>query len=1423
MTTPDSNHQAKTSSGAPSAQEVAQQGQSQPKRARTWPRWVLLPLILLAVLAWTMLTQTGTRALVNGVAFLLHGQLQVGQVQGRLADQFEIDSLVWKGADVQLDFTQIKIHWQPAALLLGRVDVQEIQAQKLAVWTRKHDQALLEPAHLVLPLDIKIAQAQLSEFVLGDSLGEAKQSVKVRLHALHASVDSNATRHQVRWRLGSEWGSLQAQVVLKANRPFDIQSQFEYRGQVLEDLPQLALQGSLNGNLARMQLQAQPLYTTEQTPASLVAAQAKFDIDLQIFQTNVIRSAQLFVRNLDPRALHRQAPQARLDIDMQILPKAPREDKVSVKKKNRLSALTTLGEKLLPPSEKTVTSSSSTSSLWGRITIRNHEAGPWDQSRVPVQQLNADIRWSPQVIHIDQVRVQLSEGRVDGQLQWLLSDKAQTHKLNSKWQVQEVNLSSLDTRLKPSQIAGQVSLQTREKGRIDFQAQLKDPRACLNADAYLLLDKVTSLHLSRFELSADQSQVLGQAEVKWGEQAELRGQLKLVQLDPSKWIAMPKASLDGELQVALTWAPSWKLHLQVPRLTGEIAGKKISGSSLLQWQEGQTLKVDYAQMQWGQNYLQARGRLGAEQDELLLEINADDLALLTSWSAQAMSGRVALTARARGGLQAPRWEAQVKAEDVRWPKRMSVAYANAEVAGVVGANEHLQVNLQAQQVRWGAAQQGLNSDKVPRNWWHAAQTLRELRVNLSGSRADHVMHAEAQGLDGQNLNLRLSGQLDDKAPQAMKWQGRIEQAQFSGLQASEGARPGSKELDLSLQQASSVSLARDSLVLGPMRLRGQLGKLDIEQVAWSPGRLIAQGRASDMPAQIGLNLLKLNDRFRGDLMMAADWDIALKEQMHVNLNLNRQSGDIAYLDQDGSGQALGLGISGLQLSMQGGISQGLAPQVLRLQWQAKGNRLGTWQGQAETQLARESGHWLWHSDLPLKAHMQASIQDLQWIASQLSSELVGKGQLTMAAKLDGSFAKPRYHVDVEAKALELAFASEGLLFPNGELKASLTDEVVKLDRLYFKNAVSFVPKVERLQDLNWNGKVGEFMASGEVNWRTQQGAINARWTDFPLLQRKDRWLVVSGQAGIQQVDKSWSLNGKLAANAAYFQLPKMPPPSLSSDVLISRELKLNAGEDEAAKHGLKTKFDIQLDMGPRFVFVGRGLDTALTGVLRLRGNDQSAVHASGSIATNGGLYDGYGQQLEIERGILSFQGSASNPALNIRALRKGLPVEAGVDVIGTVAKPQVRLVSEPNVPDNEKISWLVLGRGLDQFASADASLLLSAAGAILGGDGSRNLPRELVKGLGFDEFSIGPAENGGSFKLPNQTVAGSISVGSASNDQVVTIGKRMKPGIVLSFERGVSDASNAMKLSWQLGRRIRLVGRKGTDDSVDVKYSFSFN
>jgi translocation and assembly module TamB len=247
-------------------------------------------------------------------------------------------------------------------------------------------------------------------------------------------------------------------------------------------------------------------------------------------------------------------------------------------------------------------------------------------------------------------------------------------------------------------------------------------------------------------------------------------------------------------------------------------------------------------------------------------------------------------------------------------------------------------------------------------------------------------------------------------------------------------------------------------------------------------------------------------------------------------------------------------------------------------------------------------------------------------------------------------------------------------------------------------------------------------------------------------------------------------------------------------------------------------------MGNSFYFNGRGLKSRLAGELRVRSDGRGSLRGSGSIRTRDGSFDAYGQHLTIERGIVNFQGPLDNPGLNVVALRKNLPVEAGVAVTGTVLAPQVKLVSEPNVPDAEKLSWIVLGRGQDQAGGADTGLLMAAAGAILGGQGD-GISASLARGLGLDELAVVSATaGGGDSRLPGSTVAGGQSGRDANvSQQIVTVGKRLSADALVSFEQSLAGAESIVKITYYLTRRLSLIGRAGTDNSIDLFYTYSFN
>ena len=128
------------------------------------------------------------------------------------------------------------------------------------------------------------------------------------------------------------------------------------------------------------------------------------------------------------------------------------------------------------------------------------------------------------------------------------------------------------------------------------------------------------------------------------------------------------------------------------------------------------------------------------------------------------------------------------------------------------------------------------------------------------------------------------------------------------------------------------------------------------------------------------------------------------------------------------------------------------------------------------------------------------------------------------------------------------------------------------------------------------------------------------------------------------------------------------------------------------------------------------------------------------------------------------------------------------------------------------------------------ALLLPAAQALLGGSGG-GISASLAGALGFDEVSFGSSVDSRSrvqtSSVATGSVTGTASSASSSNvdsvpGQVITIGKRLSSRALLSFEQSISGTSSIVKLTYQLTRRISVIGRAGSENAVDMLFSLSF-
>ena len=169
---------------------------------------------------------------------------------------------------------------------------------------------------------------------------------------------------------------------------------------------------------------------------------------------------------------------------------------------------------------------------------------------------------------------------------------------------------------------------------------------------------------------------------------------------------------------------------------------------------------------------------------------------------------------------------------------------------------------------------------------------------------------------------------------------------------------------------------------------------------------------------------------------------------------------------------------------------------------------------------------------------------------------------------------------------------------------------------------------------------------------------------------------------------------------------------------------------------LPLSLDLEVALGTRLPLHRR---RARHAPRRPRARDDDAggtLIANGTIRAVAGTYVVFGQRLDIDRGRLMFDGPVDNPALDVVALRKNIAVEAGVELTGTVKVPRVRLVSNPPVPDDEKLSWLLTGQGLERASRNDIALLAAASASLLGERRTADHARRSRNTIGLDDISV---------------------------------------------------------------------------------------
>ncbi len=267
---------------------------------------------------------------------------------------------------------------------------------------------------------------------------------------------------------------------------------------------------------------------------------------------------------------------------------------------------------------------------------------------------------------------------------------------------------------------------------------------------------------------------------------------------------------------------------------------------------------------------------------------------------------------------------------------------------------------------------------------------------------------------------------------------------------------------------------------------------------------------------------------------------------------------------------------------------------------------------------------------------------------------------------------------------------------------------------------------------------------------------------------------------------------------------EITPPSFDTGIGASSDQVLVTGkEDKVGQAGMEVHADVRLNLGPKVRFEGFGLKTRLEGSVRAIEEPNRTSSGRGEVRLVEGRYKAYGQDLEIETGRLLFNGGPlTEPAIEIRAQRKPRDdIEVGVLVRGTLDKPVFQLFSTPAMPRERQLSWLVLGRPIEEGNGGDERAMLANAALSLGLTGTDFLAQNVRGGLGLDDISIG------------------AEAGATADQARFTVGKYLSPKLYVSYGVGIFQPGQVFKLLYELGHGFKFSTESGVHTGGDLLYT----
>ena len=1348
----------------------------------------LLVVVLALALAvgWALRSERGNAWLLSLAPFvqiegakgtLLGGDFDAQRVTIRVpggSDTVTLDGLAWRGLRVERAAAPRWVHVSIDTLSVRRVDV--------AIAPNPKPEPLKAPADLRLPVELEVRALRVGELHVSTLGAEPLRELSARVH-----VGANGgAQHRID-DIAFAWAQVQARGTanVAADAPMALSVALGLAQPSSAALPAWSAGASLVGALAAPRVQA----TLRAAPSPTRAAQS-LDVRalLRPFAAWPLGELQATSTALDLSAFGASLPATALTLQAQATSTAADQPaRISLEASNAL-------------------------------------AGRWNEARLPLRRVTLELAARPDQPSVLALRsfdaelgsAQANAGRVTGTGQW----SPQRWKLDAK--LSAIQPALLDARAPMATLSGALTLASDPSsgGTIEVKAQTEGqlvergtPRAMqwrLDGSFNPRRIEVRTLEARAGATRARLDGVLTHAspDAPWA----VKAQAELVDFDPALWWpgrddspwrkAEHRLNAKAQADISLAAnATERALPGLVAALRGEatlalgksvLAGVPLSGDATLR-STANAQAIIQTKLDADGNSARAEGRIATTGngagDAWDVTIAAPALARLAPvfklfqppGADATLAGTLSANAHLTGRWPLLTTQGQLEANALR-AGALGVQQAQARWTLGTSAGAPVEATLtlaQASLMRGAAPGPSLESAQLTLAGTGRAHTL-EVRAE-SKARAPAWLDAVPTGATRTLALLRAQGGLVDTPTSG--WRGTIQQLDLRANAS--GATPLLRTNDVALDVRWASDPARATVQPGRAELLG--GAIRWSRITWqaaSGAGTYAQieAEAEIEPLRIAPLLARAQPDFGwgGDLRVAGRIKLKSAPTFGADIVIERSSGDLTVTDELGT---LALGLTDLRLGLAAdngtwNFTQGLA-----------GNALGVFAGAV---VARTTPQATWPAaDTPIQGVLELRVADLGTWGTWVPPGWRLGGALHSSASIGGRFGGPELTGEIEGTQLSVRNFLQGVNVSDGDVAIHLDGASARIERFTAKAGSGSVR-------LEGSASLGD----------APKAALQLNADKFQLLGRVDRRIVASGTGQLQLDAKRLAFDGRFNVDEGLIDFTRSDAPALSSDVDVRRArgvaspaaaASAAASPATSAAPTRDVALDLRVGLGEQLRVKGRGLDTGLRGELHIT-SPGGRLAVNGTVSAADGTYAAYGQKLSIDRGLIVFNGAVENPRLDIEATRPNIDTRVGVIISGSAAYPRVRLFSEPELSEIDKLSWLVMGRASDGLGRTDTALLQRAALALLAGEGGGPTD-QITKALGLDEISVRQTD-------------GEV------RETVIALGKQLSRRWYVGYERGLNATTGSFQLIYRIAQRFTLRAQSGEENSLDLIWTW---